>query len=77
MTYFRIGRSTLSSARSGFTSEFEKGSGGSRSPWSPGKLTGIASTFFAASIYTAIVEVDGGFVSTLTLTLSHIGRRMF
>ena len=41
MTYFRIGRSTLSSARSGFTSEFEMGSGGSRSLSSPGNLTCI------------------------------------
>jgi hypothetical protein len=42
MTYFRMSYLTLSSARSGFTSEFEMGSGGTRSPWSPGKLTVLA-----------------------------------
>lgn len=36
MTYFHMANATLSSARSGFTSEFGKGSGGSRSLWSPG-----------------------------------------
>ena len=36
--YFRIGSPTLSSALSVFTSEFEMGSGGSRSLWPPGKL---------------------------------------
>jgi hypothetical protein len=39
MTYFHMSCLTLSSAQGGFTSEFEMGSGGSRSPWSPGKLT--------------------------------------
>lgn len=38
MTYFHMANATLSSARSGFTSEFGKGSGGSHSLWSPGKL---------------------------------------
>lgn len=36
MTYFHMANATLSSALSGFTSEFEKGSGGSHSLWSPG-----------------------------------------
>src|SRR6185437_2706140 len=36
MTYFRMHKYTLSSAQSGFTSEFEMGSGGARSLWSPG-----------------------------------------
>lgn len=35
MTYFHMDYSTLSSARSGFTSEFGMGSGGSRLLWSP------------------------------------------
>ena len=39
MTDFCMGNPTLSLALNGFTSEFEMGSGGSRSPWSPGKLT--------------------------------------
>jgi hypothetical protein len=38
MTYFRMNKLTLSSARSGFTSEFEKGSGGSHSLLSPDRL---------------------------------------
>lgn len=37
MTYFHMGNPTLSSAQSSFTSEFEMGSGGSYSLWSPGK----------------------------------------
>src|SRR5574343_27700 len=40
MTYFHMANATLSSARSGFTSEFEKGSGGSHSLWSPGNSGG-------------------------------------
>lgn len=39
MTYFHVRNLTLSLARCGFTSEFEKGSGGSRTLWLPGKLT--------------------------------------
>ena len=35
MSYFHMGNPTLSSALSGFTSEFEMGSGGARSLWSP------------------------------------------
>jgi hypothetical protein len=38
MTYFHMGTPTLSSALSSFTSEFEMGSGGSRSLLSPNKL---------------------------------------
>ena len=45
MSYFRIDNSKLSSALSGFTSEFEMGSGGSHSLLSPGKLTGLTSFF--------------------------------
>ena len=37
VTYFHMGTPTLSSALSGFTSEFEMGSGGSRLLWPPGK----------------------------------------
>ena len=37
MTYFHMGTPTLSSALNGFTSEFEMGSGGSRSLLPPGK----------------------------------------
>lgn len=37
MTYFHMAIATLSSALSSFTSEFEMGSGGSRSLLSPGK----------------------------------------
>ena len=40
MTYFHMANATLSSARSGFTSEFGKGSGGSHSLWSPGNPGG-------------------------------------
>lgn len=36
MSYFHMGTPTLSSALSGFTSEFEMGSGGTRSLCSPG-----------------------------------------
>ena len=35
MTYFRMGESTLSLAWDVFTTEFEKGSGGTRPLWSP------------------------------------------
>ena len=35
MSYFHMANATLSSAQNGFTSEFEKGSGGARSLWSP------------------------------------------
>ena len=38
MTYFHMANATLPLARSGFTSEFGKGSGGSHSLWSPDKL---------------------------------------
>jgi hypothetical protein len=38
VSYFRMAAATLSSALSVFTSEFEMGSGGSRSLWPPGKL---------------------------------------
>ena len=44
VSYFRMGSPTLSSALSVFTSEFEMGSGGSRSLWPPGKLLKL-STF--------------------------------
>ena len=37
MSYFHMGNPTLSSALSGFTSEFEMDSGGSKLLWSPGK----------------------------------------
>ena len=37
VSYFRMGSPTLSSALNGFTSEFGMVSGGSRSPWPPGK----------------------------------------
>jgi hypothetical protein len=39
MSYFHMAKATLSSALNGFTSEFEKGSGGSRSLWSPENLS--------------------------------------
>ena len=38
VSYFRMAAATLSSALNVFTSEFEMGSGGSRSLWPPGKL---------------------------------------
>ena len=44
VTYFHMGTPTLSSALSGFTSEFEMGSGGSRSLLPPGKLLELAVT---------------------------------
>jgi hypothetical protein len=50
MTYFHMSSLTLSSARSGFTSEFEMGSGGSRSLWSPGKLTGWGRNYFLSCV---------------------------
>ena len=37
MTYFHMAIATLSSAQNGFTAEFEMGSGGTRTLWSPGK----------------------------------------
>lgn len=37
MTYSRVANTTLPSALNVFTSEFEMGSGGSRSLWPPGK----------------------------------------
>ena len=37
MTYSRMGTPTLPSALSGFTAEFGKGSGGSRTLWSSGE----------------------------------------
>ncbi len=37
MTYFHMASATLSSALTGFTTEFEMGSGGSRSLWSSGE----------------------------------------
>ena len=40
VSYFHMGTPTLSSALSGFTSEFGMGSGGSRSLLPPGKLVG-------------------------------------
>lgn len=45
MSYFRIDKSKLSLALSGFTSEFEMGSGGSHSLSSPGNLTCIYSPY--------------------------------
>ena len=38
MTYSHMANATLPLARSGFTTEFGKGSGGSHSLWSPDKL---------------------------------------
>jgi hypothetical protein len=55
MTYFRMSYLTLSSARSGFTAEFEMGSGGTRSPWSPGKLTVLDCRFFLAYVSSSLV----------------------
>lgn len=37
MTYFHMAYATLSSALTGFTTEFEMGSGGSQSLWSSGE----------------------------------------
>ena len=42
MTYSHMANATLPLARSGFTSEFGKGSGGSHSLWSPDKLVEFA-----------------------------------
>ena len=42
MTYSHMANATLPSARSGFTTEFGKGSGGSHSLWSPDKLVEFA-----------------------------------
>ncbi len=44
MTYSHMANATLPLARSGFTSEFGKGSGGSHSLWSPDKLVEFAKT---------------------------------
>ena len=51
MSYFRMGTPTLSSALSGFTSEFGMGSGGSHSLLPPGKaLTVEASSINAIPV---------------------------
>ena len=52
ISYFHMDKSTLSSALSGFTSEFEMGSGGSRSLWSPSNLcwsTSLVPTLWVVS----------------------------
>ena len=45
VSYFHMGSPTLSSALSGFTSEFGMGSGGSHSLWPPGKLVDSTKRF--------------------------------
>ena len=53
MTYFHMATATLSSALSGFTTEFEMGSGGSHSLWSPGNSADRICSLFL----TAIVQI--------------------
>ena len=65
MTYFHMANATLSSARSGFTSEFGKGSGGSHSLWSPDKLVGCC--FGQLTEFVSLLTVQKLSLSNLTL----------
>ncbi len=77
MTYSHMANATLPLARSGFTSEFGKGSGGSHSLWSPDKLVEFVFLHLLEFVVFAKLEFCLSYFYVLSVSVYELNQGLF